>query len=207
MKMSRLAIACVTAVALWANAGWSQQTAPAAPAAPPRMPSFPVTPNTNLVSPEVQSDGKVTFRIWAPDAKEIKVSTEGPESVAGATPESLRSSSGGVALTKAGDGIWSLTVGPYPPGAYRYSFQVDGVSTTDPKNAASSESLTQVRSLFVITGNFADARDVPHGSVATVYYQSKSSGQDAQDACLLPTRLREGTNFLSSPVSSPWRWR
>ena len=47
---------------------------------------LPVTPNTNLVSPEVHADGTVTFRVWAPDAKDVKLSTEGEESVAGATP-------------------------------------------------------------------------------------------------------------------------
>jgi len=51
------------------------------------------------------------------------------------------------------------------------------VSSTDPKNAASSESLTMVRSLFVVPGNYADANDVPHGTVATVYYQSKTLGR------------------------------
>ena len=178
MKKSRSAktlwLARFAVITLWASAAYGQ---PTPPPAPPRMPSFPVTPNTNLVSPEVHADGKVTFRVWAPDAKEIKLNTEGAESVPGATPESLQATMAGVALTKAEDGIWSVTVGPYPAGAYRYTFQVDGVSTTDPKNAASSESLSQVRSLFLFPGDFADGKDVPHGTVATVYYMSKALGK------------------------------
>lgn len=83
----------------------------------------------------------------------------------------------GVPLTKAEDGVWSITVGPYPAGSYRYTFNVDGVSSTDPKNAASSESLTSVRSLFIIPGNFSDAKDVPHGDVTAVNYQSKTLGR------------------------------
>jgi len=100
------------------------------------MPMMQVTPNTNLVSPEVQPDGTVTFRLWAPDAREVKLSSEGEESVAGATRERVLAAMKGVPLTKGTDGIWATTVGPYPAGAYRYTLIVDGVSTTDPKNAA-----------------------------------------------------------------------
>lgn len=168
----------------------SQQAAPA-PAAPP-MPVFPVTPNTNLISPEVHPDGTVMFRLWAPDAKDVKLSSEGEESVAGATQEHVMAAMKGVAMTKAEDGIWSTTVGPYPAGAYRYTFTVDGVSTNDPKNAASSESLSSVRSLFVIPGNFTDVKDVPHGNVAVVYYQSKTLSTMRRMHIYLPPGYEQG---------------
>ena len=168
-----------------------QQTAPA-PALPP-IPGMQVTPNTNLVSPEVHADGTVTFRLWAPDAKEVKLNSEGEESVPGATQEHVMAGMKGVALTKGVDGVWSTTVGPYPAGAYRYTFTVDGVSTTDPKNAASSESLSSVRSLFLIPGNFADAKEVPHGDVALVYYQSKTLGRLRRMHIYLPPGYEKGT--------------
>ena len=168
-----------------------QQTAPA-PALPP-MPGQQVTPNTNLVSPEVHADGTVTFRLWAPDAKEVKLNSEGEESVPGATQEHVMAGMKGVALTKGADGAWSAMVGPYPAGAYRYTFTVDGVSTTDPKNAASSESLSSVRSLFLIPGNFADAKEVPHGDVALVYYQSKTLGRLRRMHIYLPPGYEKGT--------------
>ncbi len=168
-----------------------QQTAPA-PALPP-IPGLQVTPNTNLVSPEVHADGTVTFRLWAPDAKEVKLNSEGEESVPGATQEHVMAGMKGVALTKGADGVWSATVGPYPAGAYRYTFTVDGVSTTDPKNAASSESLSSVRSLFLIPGNFADAKEVPHGDVALVYYQSKTLGRLRRMHIYLPPGYEKGT--------------
>jgi enterochelin esterase family protein len=157
-----------------------------------------VTPNTNLVSPEVHPDGTVTFRIWAPDAKEVKVSTEGPESLPGATMEQVIAGMVGFALVKAEDGVWSTTVGPYPPGAYRYTFTVDGVSATDPKNAASSESLSTVRSLFLIPGNFADVNNVPHGAVSIVYYQSSSLERTRRIHIYLPPGYETGKS--SYPV-------
>jgi enterochelin esterase family protein len=181
-------LSCFIVFALCANIAVSQQS----PAAPPRMPSFPVTPNTNLVSPEVHTDGTVTFRVWAPDAKDVRLRTEGEESVPGATQEHVTASMAGVAMAKAADGIWSVQVGPYPAGAYRYTFQVDGVSTTDPKNAASSQSLSEVRSLFVIPGNFADVKDVPHGDVAIVYYMSKALGKERRMHIYLPPGYEKG---------------
>ena len=167
-----------------------QQTAPAP--APPPIPGMQVTPNTNLVSPEVHPDGTVTFRLWAPDAKDVELNSEGEESVPGASQERVMAAMKGVPLTKGNDGIWSITVGPYPAGAYRYTFIVDGVSTTDPKNAASSESLSSVRSLFLIPGNFTDARDVPHGNVAIVYYESKTLGRLRRMHIYLPPGYEKG---------------
>jgi enterochelin esterase-like enzyme len=169
----------------------SQQVAPAP--APSPMPTMQVTPNTNLVSPEVHPEGTVTFRVWAPDARDVKLVSEGEESVPGATQDRVMAAMKGVPLTKADDGIWSITVGPYPAGSYRYTFNVDGVSSTDPKNAASSESLTSVRSLFVIPGNFSDAQDVPHGDVATVNYQSKTLGRMRRMHIYFPPGYEQGT--------------
>ena len=183
-SLSKLLLVCMTLFAISASASGAQQGAPTP--APPRMPVFPVTPNTNLVSPEVHPDGTVTFRVWAPDAKEIKLINEGEESVPGATPEHVMAAMKGVAMTRGDSAIWSVTVGPYPAGAYRYTFKVDGVSTTDPKNPASSESVSELRSLFLIPGNFADVKDVPHGSVSTVYYASRTLGRSRRMHVYLP---------------------
>jgi enterochelin esterase family protein len=171
--------------------GSSAQQATPTPAQPP-MPAMPVTPNTNLVSPEVHSDGTVTLRVWAPDAKEVKLISEGEESVPGATPDHVMAAMRGVSMTKTEDGVWSVSIGPYPSGAYRYAFVVDGVHATDPKNATPSESLSEVRSLFVIPGGFSDAKDVPHGSVATVFYQSRTLGRMRRMHVYLPPGYEQG---------------
>jgi hypothetical protein len=75
-----------------------QQTAPAT--ALPPMPAMQANPNTNLVSPEVHPDGTITFRLWAPDAREVKLSSEGEESVPGETQEQVMAAMKGVPLTK-----------------------------------------------------------------------------------------------------------
>src|SRR5947209_7551883 len=78
-----------------------------------------------VVSPEVQADGKVTFRLYAPKAEKVKVNS-------GELQPILRSATAD--LAKGDDGVWSTTVGPLPPGIYDYAFNVDGVILTDPSS-------------------------------------------------------------------------
>jgi enterochelin esterase family protein len=80
-------------------------------------------------------------------------------------------------MTKNADGVWEVTLGPLPPGAYRYTFSVGGVPIVDPRNPTTSESNTTVWSLVVVPGSDAfDARKVPHGAVASVPYYSTTLG-------------------------------
>ena len=80
---------------------------------------------------------------------------------------------GGPEFTKNDAGIWEATVGPLPPGAYRYVFQVDGVRVLDPVNTRSAESRDNLWSLFTVPGaEMMDTTDVPHGAVAEVFYYS-----------------------------------
>ncbi len=81
-------------------------------------------------------------------------------------------------MTKGSDGVWSIQIGPIQPGVYRYTFLVDGVQTTDPRNPLSSESLNFVRSMYEVTGApFLEYRaDVPHGAIASVWYDSVAVG-------------------------------
>ena len=75
-----------------------------------------------VVSPEVNRDRTITVRVYAPKATEIRITGE---ILNGAQP---------VTMTKGEDGIWSATLGPLPPDIYTYAFNIDGVSTPDPRN-------------------------------------------------------------------------
>ncbi len=121
-------------------------------------------PGPQVVSPEVAEDGRVTFRILAPKAEAVLL-----------TGTDLPENNTGTAMTKGAEGVWEVTVGPLPPGAYRYTFGVDGVATVDPRSPASSESNGNVWSLVYVPGaDFMDTKDVPHGAVAEVTYYSTS---------------------------------
>ena len=81
----------------------------------------------------------------------------------------------GAEMTKGTNGVWEVTLGPIQPGAYRYNFNVDGVSVIDPRSSAISESNNNVWSLVNVPGaDFMDTKDVPHGAVAAVTYYSSS---------------------------------
>jgi len=113
-----------------------------------------------ITSPEVSADGKITFRLQAQKAETVQLSGSD-------LPEIGR----GLAMTKDPNGIWEVTVGPVEPGAYRYNFNVDGVSVVDPRNSSISESNMNVWSLVYVPGSdFMDTKDVPHGAVAEVTY-------------------------------------
>lgn len=115
-----------------------------------------------VISPEVSADRTVTFRIAAPNAQNVRIT-------GGDIPNIAQHSQ----MTKGANGVWEATIGPLDAGAYRYNFNVDGVTVIDPRNAAVSESLSNVWSLVVVPGsdNF-DTKEVPHGAVASVTYYS-----------------------------------
>lgn len=139
-----------------------------------------------VISPEVQPDGRVTFRIAASKAQTVTLSAGdinvlftggGAGAIAGTNIMTIMPSAplpqGGPQFEKNDSGIWEATVGPLPPGAYRYVFQVDGVRTLDPVNTRTAESNTNVWSLFSVPGaEMMDVADVPHGAVASIVYYS-----------------------------------
>jgi enterochelin esterase family protein len=133
----------------------------ASPAAAQRQQRQP-TPNDTLISPEVQPDHRVTFRIYAPKATEV--------TVAGDFGASTK-------LTKDEKGVWSATVGPLTPDYYSYNFIVDGVKTVDPKNAGIKQGVGSVDSMVFVPGkeaDFEDIKSVPHGEIRMVWYRSST---------------------------------
>jgi enterochelin esterase-like enzyme len=116
-----------------------------------------------VISPEVHPDRRVTFRILATNAQSVRLS-------AGDIPGNGR----GAEMKQGTNGVWEVTLDPIDPGAYRYNFNVDGVSVIDPRNPATSESNNNVWSLVYIPGGFSDTKDVPHGAVSEVTYYSKA---------------------------------
>lgn len=137
---------------------------PAAPqVAPPAVDARP----PQYVSPEVAADGRVTFRLYAPRAGAVRVAAN---DIQGLTPAATQ-------MVKGENGVWEVTVGTTEPGAYRYNFNVDGVSTIDPRNPATSESNQNTWSVVVVPGATPwDVADVPHGAVASVTYKSSALG-------------------------------
>ena len=135
----------------------------AAPSAwPPKFSGRDAGSSARIVSPEVHADRTVTLRLRAPQAKLVTVN--GLDEFA--FDRRLRQDS---------TGVWTLTVGPLPPEVYSYRFTVDGVDMPDPLNATTTGTRF---SLVEVPGDIApwSVRDVPHGTVGTVWYHSHSLG-------------------------------
>jgi enterochelin esterase-like enzyme len=117
-----------------------------------------------VVSPEIHTDKKVTFRINAPKATEVTVRGDWMTS----PPEKL---------TKDEKGIWSVTVGPLTPDFYSYAFTVDGVRTLDPVNPTIKQGIASLDNMFFLAGpeaDFQDNKSVSHGDIRKVWYSSST---------------------------------
>jgi enterochelin esterase family protein len=120
-----------------------------------------------IVSPEVRADRTITFRFSAPNAKEVVLIGE----LDGKTHP----------MTRDERGVWSVTVGPWPPDVYNYQFRADGVIAMDPQNPNVKLGWGGFppANLVEVPGDgleFDDAKNVPHGSVRIETYHSKSLG-------------------------------
>jgi enterochelin esterase family protein len=166
MKRTLWIAAAVLACSVASGIARAQGAAPAASqTAPPAAPPTAMQLAMRVVSPEVLPDHSIVFRILAPNAKTVGLRAS---DIQGLPRE-------GPAFSKDDDGVWSATVTPTEPGAYRYTFVVDGVPTMDPRNPAVSESNTHDWSLVYVPGAaFMDTANVPHGAVASVTYYSKA---------------------------------
>jgi enterochelin esterase family protein len=121
------------------------------------------TPNDTLKPVRILADNKVVLSIYAPEAKEVTVMGDYAK-VYGADK-----------LTKADNGVWSVTVGPLVPDVYTYDFTVDGVRTFDPKNPQYKEGQNNLSNVFELPGkenDFQSIKNVPHGKVETVWFAS-----------------------------------
>ena len=123
-------------------------------------------PGLPPLSPEVLADGRVTFRIHAPAAREVLVwgEWEGHE----------------VPLTRDEDGVWFATIGPLVPDLYGYGFRVDGLSLPDPGNTWMKPMRSPTTSVLEVPGRGDlphDFRDVAHGDLRLLTYRSGALGR------------------------------
>jgi enterochelin esterase family protein len=118
-----------------------------------------------FVSPEIDGDNKVTFKVHSPDAQSVKINGSWMGWV---ETEDLK---------KGTDNIWSITVGPLESTMYHYNFFIDGVSAIDPKNAHALRDGSRYSSLLMVPGKGSEIyeiNEVPHGSLTKAWYNSPS---------------------------------
>jgi enterochelin esterase family protein len=118
-----------------------------------------------LRSPEILPDGRVTFRLMAPQATSVVLNGDWPGGIHNST----------VPMVKDDTGVWSTTVGPLKPEFWIYTFTVDGVSMLDPQNVHIRRNGARYANTLLISGpESADyaVNSVPHGTVSLIWYPS-----------------------------------
>ena len=158
---------CLLALGL---ALWSQ--APLAIPLPQRPPD--TLPPAQYIS-HVNANNTITWQLWAPSAKAVEV-------VTGPTPDRYVSHP----MTKNDQGIWSFTSEPMQPSLYEYFFNVDGFRSIDTGNALAKPQRQVNTSLILVPGSLLDDRDVPHGEIHTLSWQSPSLKQTRRIAVWVP---------------------
>jgi enterochelin esterase-like enzyme len=117
----------------------------------------------NGPTPEVSSNGRVTFRLKAPDAHEVKLQCE---------------SLGTTNMTRDEQGVWTAVTPPLQPDYYGYSFVIDGVRALDLNNPLMKYNLLGTESQVHVPGPAMlpwEVNDVPHGEIHRHFYHSKAA--------------------------------
>ena len=111
-----------------------------------------------MKSPEVAADGRVTFRLRAPNAKEVAVAMGGNR----------------LAMQKDEQGLWTATSDVLAPDYYTYALVVDGASINDPANRQVQTSFAGFQSMFVVPGPhpWLPAPGVARGAIARHTFRS-----------------------------------
>ena len=123
-----------------------------------------------ITSPQVNPDNSVTFRLLAPDAREVRLTGDFIPAQ-GWMP-------GSELMTKDDKGIWEYTTKPLDSDLYGYAFTVDGLRMMDPNNVHQIRDVATVTNIVIVGGGQGDlysVRQVPHGTITRTWYDSPSN--------------------------------
>jgi len=115
--------------------------------------------------PRINADRSITFRVQAGQAQKVQVSLGFGQSV--------------FDMVKGSDGFWEGTSKPLATGFYYYGISVDGFIANDPGSRTFFAARKEVSGLEVPgpESEFFAVKDVPHGTVRTEWYLSKTTGE------------------------------
>ena len=138
-----------------------------------------------LVSPDIQADNSVIFRIKAPGASSVQV--------VGTFAVDFKP----VPMTKKDSGIYEIKIGPLASDMYEYRFILDSAFMLDPNNTAVTRDGSYVENRLLIPGkqgNLIAAQNVPHGNVTAVWYPSPTLGAERRMYVYTPPGYEQGKN-------------
>ncbi len=125
-------------------------------------------------SPEIASNGAVTFKVKAAGADTVRL-------IIDSRMDTL--------MKHTGNETWSITLRDLEPDLYMYYFIVDGMKVIDNENAQVLRDVKTVMNTFVLDpqGDCPVAvHDVPHGEVRAVWYDSPTLNAKRRMMVYLP---------------------
>jgi len=125
-------------------------------------------PTTNILDaefPRINSDLSATFRVQADQAQKVQLLMELGQST--------------YDMVKGKEDYWEVTTKPLLPGFHYYAISVDGFVSNDPSSRVFFAARKEVSGLEVPgpDSDFLAVKDVPHGTVRTEWYLSKTTGE------------------------------
>lgn len=141
----------------------------------------------DLTSPEVNADGTVTFRLYAPKAITVEVQGDFLQN--------------GKAAMKEENGLWTYTSESLAPELYSYHFVVNGIDMLDPSSVYHTRDITTFNNFFIVTrtkgdvGDLYSVNEVPHGDVHKVWYDSPTLGMKRRMTVYTPAGYDKGEKY------------
>lgn len=132
----------------------------------------------NITSPEVNADGTVTFRLFAPKAVTVEVEGDFLPPRVLETPRGPVETTGQAAMKEEPGGLWTFTSDVLEPEMYSYKFRVNGMELLDPANVYRCRDIASYTNIFIVSreagdrGSLYDVNRVAHGNVTKVWYDS-----------------------------------
>ena len=140
---------------------------------------------SDVKSPVVGSDGRVTFNVYAPQARKVEVVGDflGNDAVEKGN-QGTSAGLGKAALTPRGDGLWSYTSPQLASDLYSYFFLIDGTRCLDERNVYVNRYINSLMNIFIVRGDslspgaLYSVNRVAHGTVSKVWYTSPTLGME-----------------------------
>jgi enterochelin esterase-like enzyme len=137
-----------------------------------------------IVSPEINENNTVTFRLHAPGVNSIKLSGSWMQGW-GARVDMVKE-----------DTLWTYTTEVLAPELYTYAFYIDRAKVLDPSNVRMVRDGSRYESMLIVPGKESDiyeVHDVPHGTISKVWYPSPTLDMKRRMYVYTPPGYEDGT--------------
>ena len=159
--------------------------------------------SASVQSPIVNTDGTVTFNLYAPKAVKVEVTGDflptKPIEVEG---YGKYDAPGVAELVEGKNGVWSYTTDKLAPEMYSYTFNIDGMTgVKDPANIYVNRDIVSFTNIFIVSAEKGDKGDlyrvneVPHGNLSKVWYNSPTLKMQRRMTIYTPPGYDKGGRY------------